>query len=78
MAQVAARSATGKPHAAPVREQQDLVAEWQKRDAVRNAAVSHPPDKRDKQAEAANVTRLDAINARISEIDKKLAKDFPN
>ena len=34
------------------------MAEWQKRDAARSAAVSQPPDKRDKQAEAANVARL--------------------
>lgn len=35
------------------------------------------PDKRDKQAEAANATRLDEIDMRIAEIDKHLAKDFP-
>ena len=64
--------------AAIVRERQDLVAEWQKRDAARSAAVSQPPDKRDKQAEAANVARLAEIDTRIAEIDKQLAKDFPD
>ena len=49
LAQMAARGATGNPAlAAIVRERQDLVAEWQKRDAARRAAVSQPPDKRDK------------------------------
>ena len=79
LAQMAARGATGNlALAAIVRERQDLVAEWQKRDAVRSAAVSQPPDKRDKQAEATNVSRLDAIDVRIGEIDKQLTKDFPD
>jgi CHAT domain-containing protein/tetratricopeptide (TPR) repeat protein len=76
LAQMAARGGTAKP--APVRERQDLVVEWQKRDAARSAAVSQPPDKRDKQAEAANGTRLAEIDTRIDEIDKQLAKDFPD
>ena len=50
LAQMAARGAKGNPAlAAIVRERQDLVAEWQQRDAARNASVSQPPDKRDKQ-----------------------------
>ena len=37
LAQMAARGATGDPAlAAIVRERQDLVAEWQKRDAARS------------------------------------------
>ena len=79
LAQMAARGAAGKPElATKARERQDLVAEWQKRDTARSAAVSQPPDKRDKRAEAANVTRLDAIDTRIAEIDKQLAADFPD
>ena len=79
LAQMAARGATGdRALASIVRERQDLVAEWQKRDVVRNIAVSHPPDKRVKQAEAANMARLDAIDTRIAGIDKQLAKDFPD
>ena len=61
-----------------VRERQDLVAEWQKRDGARSAAVSQAPDKRDRAAEAANVTRLAAIDTRIADIDKRLAADFPD
>ena len=61
-----------------VRERQDLVAEWQKRDGARSAAVSQAPDKRDSAAEAANVARLAAIDMRIAAIDKRLAADFPD
>ena len=61
-----------------VRERQDLVAEWQKRDGARSAAVSQAPDKRDRAAEAANVARLAAIDTRIADIDKRLAADFPD
>ena len=76
---MAARGAKGDPAlAAIVRERQDLVAEWQKRDGARTAAVSQPPDKRDKAAEAANSARIAEIDARITEIDKRLAKDFPD
>ena len=78
LAQMAARGATGNPKlAAIVRERQDLVAEWQKRDAARSTSVSLAPNKRDKQAEAANVVRLADIDTRVSEIDKQLAVDFP-
>jgi len=43
LAQMAARGAKGDPKlAALVRERQDLVAEWQKRDAVRSAVVAQP------------------------------------
>jgi CHAT domain-containing protein len=78
LAQMATRSAKGDPKLAVlVRERQDLVAEWQKRDTVRSAAVAQPPGQRDAQAEAANNIRLAAIDSRIAEIDKQLAADFP-
>ena len=79
LAQMAARGAKGDPGLATiVRERQDLVAEWQKLDRVRTAAVSEAPDKRDRAAEAANIARLAAIDARIADIDKRLAADFPD
>ncbi len=79
LAQMAARGTVSNTAlAAIVRERQDLVAEWQRRDAARSAAVSLPPDERDRQAEVANVAQLDASDARISEIDKQLAVDFPD
>ena len=130
LAQMAARSAAGKPAlAAIVRERQDLVAEWQKREAARSTSVSQHPEEGSKQADAANGipravaqaerhplaclglpdrecldnsarviaqpiraqpdevarpqhrvdadgARLEAIDTRITEIDKRLAKDF--
>ena len=77
LAQMAARSTRGDAAlAALVRERQDLVEEWQRRDGVRSAAVSQGPDKRDRVVEAANVTRL-LPRHRIADIDKRLAMDFP-
>ena len=61
-----------------VRERQDLVAEWQRRDGAQAAAVAKPPDKRDRAAEAANVARLAAIDGRIGAIDRRLKSDFPD
>jgi tetratricopeptide (TPR) repeat protein len=79
LAQMAVRGAKGNPSLAiVVRERQDLVAEWQKLDAARTSAVSQAPDKRDPVTEAANVARLDAIDARVADIDKRLAVDFPD
>jgi tetratricopeptide (TPR) repeat protein len=79
LAQMAARSAKGDPVlGALIRLRQDLVGEWQKRDAVRTAAVSLAPDKRDRAAEAANVARLVAIDTRIAEIDQRVKADFPD
>jgi CHAT domain-containing protein/tetratricopeptide (TPR) repeat protein len=79
LAQMSARAATGDLKLATlVRERQDLVTEWQKRDDIRTAAVARPPDQRDAQVEAENVARLGAIDSRIADIDKRLAADFPD
>ena len=79
LAQMAARGAKGDPKlAALARERQDLVAEWQKRDSLQNAALSQAPDKRDAKAEAENVARLAAIDTQIKEIDKDLSANFPD
>ena len=79
LAQMAARGARGDATlAAVVRERQDMVEEWQKRDAVRTAAVSQSPDKRDSAAEAANSARLATIDASIIAIDKRLIVEFPD
>ena len=79
LGQMAARGAKGDPVLAMlVRERQDLVEEWQKRDGARNAAVAQAPDKRDRAADATNLTRLAAIDARIADIDKRLTADFPD
>jgi tetratricopeptide (TPR) repeat protein len=76
---MAARGATGNPVlAALVRERQDLVEEWQRRDGVRLTAVSQSPEKRDHANEVENVARLTAIDNRMPEIDKRLAIEFPD
>jgi CHAT domain-containing protein/tetratricopeptide (TPR) repeat protein len=79
LAQMAARGAKGDPAlAALVRERQDLVADWQRRDRWRSAALARPPGKRDRDSEADNLARLAAIDARITEIDSRLARNFPD
>jgi CHAT domain-containing protein/tetratricopeptide (TPR) repeat protein len=79
LAQMAARGATGDPALALLaRERQDKLAEWQKRDGLRNTWLGQAPDKRDAKAEAENNASLATIDARITEIDKKLAADFPD
>jgi CHAT domain-containing protein len=78
LVQMAVRSVKGDAVLATlVRERQDLVAEWQGRDAVGMKAISQAPEKRRKDAEAANGTRLAAIDKRISEIDTALKDKFP-
>src|SRR5262249_49071761 len=78
LAQMAARGVRGNPLlAALVRERQDLLADWQNRDRARNAALAQAPDKRNREAEAENVSRLAAIGARIGTIDQGLAAKFP-
>lgn len=77
LAKMAARGAKGDAKLSTiVRERQDLVEEWQKRDAQRVASMSQG-DKRDQRAEAANVVRLTAIDKRIADIDKRFTADYP-
>jgi CHAT domain-containing protein/tetratricopeptide (TPR) repeat protein len=79
LALMAARAAAGSDTLAELaRERQDLVTEWQMRDALLTAARSAPPQERDQSAEAALSTRLAAIDVRLAQIDKTLATDFPD
>ena len=79
LAQMAVRGATGNPALAVlVRERQDLVVEWQKRDGLRNGWLGQVPDKRDAKAEAENLSRLDAIDTRVGEIDTTFREKFPD
>ena len=79
IAEMAARGAMGNPALAViVRERQDLVGEWRVLDEARSTALSQPPEKRDRLADASAAARLDAIDARVSEIDKRLADEFPH
>ena len=79
LAQMAARGATeGGELAKLVRERQDLVAEWKKRNQLRSAAILQAPDKRNRAAEAEVVARLNAIDKRLTEIDRRLRAEFPD
>ena len=76
---MAVRGAKDDPKlAALVRERQDLLAEWEKRDEARTVAASTAPDKRNKEADAENVRRISTIEARIGEIDTTLKDQFPD
>lgn len=85
LAQMAARGAAGHGRAGGadgpgtlVRQRQDLLAEWQRRDGERTVAFSKPPERRDAAAEAANEGRLTAIDGEIAELDRRLAAAFPD
>ena len=60
-----------------MRERQHLFEEWQVRDKMLIVAVSRPTGERDALAEQDQHTRLSAIDERITEIDKLLAKSSP-
>jgi CHAT domain-containing protein/tetratricopeptide (TPR) repeat protein len=78
LAQMAVRGAKGDAAlAAVVRERQDLLEDWHRRDALRSADVAKAPDKRDRQAETVNLARLASIDVRIAELDKRLSAEFP-
>ena len=77
LAQVEARIA--KRDDGPARvlgERQKLFAEWQGKNKRLIAALSEPPERRKSGAQALLKARLTSIDARISEIDRILAKDF--
>jgi tetratricopeptide (TPR) repeat protein/CHAT domain-containing protein len=81
LAQMAARGARGDSKlAALARKRQDLVVEWQNRDALRSAAVALAPDARKQQAaaESENVAHLAEIDRQISDVDVRLAAQFPD
>jgi tetratricopeptide (TPR) repeat protein len=77
--QMSARSAKGSPQLAElVRERQDLVSEWQLNDKLLITAKSEALAKRKADAETALASRLDAIDTRLGEVDRLLARDFPD
>ena len=79
LSQMAARQAKGDTELARlVRERQDLVAEWQSRDKALIAAVARPAGERVAAIEQEQRDRLAAIDARVADIDKALARDFPD
>lgn len=81
LSQMASRGARANPALAALgRERQDLLGEWTKRDATRTASLTLQPDGRQIQSsiEAANRTRISAIEARIADIDNRLKSEFPD
>ena len=79
LALMAARWANGDSELAVlIRERQDLVAEWQRRDGALTAAVSQAPERRNATTEAEISDRLTVIDTRIAAIDKRLIVEFPD
>jgi CHAT domain-containing protein/tetratricopeptide (TPR) repeat protein len=79
LARMSARQASsGGALAGPIRQRQDLVAEWHRRDQLSTGFVSQPAAKRNRKAEEVNRARLSDIDGLIAEIDKRLAKEFPD
>jgi tetratricopeptide (TPR) repeat protein/CHAT domain-containing protein len=78
LSQMAARATKGDEKlAASVRERQDLVLEWQKREEIRTTALSLSAEKRVDQAELENEGRIGFIRERLKEIDNELLTKFP-
>ncbi|HWP29721.1 MAG TPA: tetratricopeptide repeat protein, partial [Chloroflexota bacterium] len=78
LAQMAIRSAAGdRELALLVRERQDLLIEWEKRNGLLVWARSQPPDRRDPRVDQRIQDHLAALNARLEEIDRKLKDAFP-
>ncbi len=74
-AQMAARGAKNAPVLAEiVRSRQDLVRQWQKNDALRDAVLGRPDG--DKKEEEAITARLAAADAKIADIDRRIASEF--
>ena len=79
LAQMAARGASGDAALAVlVRERQDLVEEWQRREQIQAAALGQDQAKRDAKAEAENRDRMAEMDRRIAEIDNRLKASFPD
>ena len=75
---MAARQAKGNGTLSDlVRERQDLVEDWQAKDKLLTAARAELPARRNAQSEAALSDRQAEIDRRLAEIDKVLAKEFP-
>ncbi len=78
LTRMAVRAAASNPALETlVHERQVLAEEWLNRDRVKNAALSQAAEKRETGAEAENLDRLAAIDARLKEIDAELAAKFP-
>ncbi len=78
LAQMAARQAAGDSALARlVRERQDLVTEWRSRDGQLTEAIGKASAARNAATEQIVRDWLAAIGKRMAEIDRSLARDFP-
>lgn len=78
LTQMAARFSAGDSALAKaVREQQDLIGEWQALDKDLVAALSKPANARDAKAEEALRDKRDRIEGRIAALSAKLEEAFP-
>jgi CHAT domain-containing protein/Tfp pilus assembly protein PilF len=79
LAQMAARGMKGDlALAALVRERQDLVDEWQRREKIQAAVLGQDQAKRNIKAEAENRDRMEEVDGRIAAIDNRLKSGFPD
>jgi CHAT domain-containing protein/tetratricopeptide (TPR) repeat protein len=78
VAGMAARFAAGSDAlGAVVRERQDLQSRWQLLDKAIVAATGKPPDKRDPATEAAVRKELAETEAKLTQVDAQIAREFP-
>lgn len=78
LAQMASRHAAGnKALATLIRERQDIVGELQAREGRRMRAITAEPMARDRTAEDEISKGTQAVEARLSAIDKQLGAEFP-
>jgi hypothetical protein len=79
LAQMAARFATSEGELARlVREQQNLLAQWQQLDRQIVAAKSSPPERRNNSNEQALAIHLADTDRQVVALNTRLAKDFPD
>lgn len=79
ISQLGARLGSAHPELAPlVRERQDLSLEWAAADKRLLAAISLPTNYRQPVLEQDLRARLAAIDLRLSSINERLARDFPD
>lgn len=78
LAQMAVRSAAGdRGLALLVRERQDLLDLWQKRNGLLVWARSQPPEKRSARVDLRIQEDLALIDKRLADIDRELRQSFP-
>lgn len=79
IAQMASRQAAGSDGLAKlVRERQDLLNAWERRDDARISWLTLPREQRNAELENDNARQMHAIDERIAEIDARLQTKFPN